>query len=486
MSLRSWRGFAVAAAAASAALCGPFVATATASHGRYLHVAWKQAPSEANTVDFIVSANFRRSEYSGDCIPNPCSGSDGHPLAGDVVTEDISGTELFFGDGQTTEELQFVVTAASVADDWIHVVALEPERPEGKIDTLIRHTYAAPGPWRAEVDTCCTLQALRNNADNDFRAATVVDLAVDQESAVSTIAPLVEVGLGGFQRWRVSAADAGGERLRFRLASAEESCASTCDDPQPPGLAIGHETGEVVWNTTGVGEGLWQTSVVIESLSGAGAVLSSSQVTYLVRVRAGAPPSAPGPAPAPRAPQAACSLSLSRTQVPAAVPTTVRVRAFRVDGTAAPGVTVTLTGTGGVTRQQRVTNAQGFATFTVTARRANARIRVSASGGCGVRTLQSRRSTNCSGVSIRPGTLRIGIARVLSIRVRIAGRAIAGTVVRASGAGVSATGRTNRRGFVRLRIRPTRAGAIRITAPTVLSCSRAIGVRPAGDVPFTG
>jgi hypothetical protein len=486
MSPRSWRGFAVAAAAAAAALVGPFVATATASHGRYLNVAWKVAPSDPNTVDFIVSANFRRSEYAGDCVPNPCSGSDGYPLAGDVVAEDISGTELFFGDGQTTEELQFVVTAANVAEDWIHVAALEPERPEGKIDTLIRHTYTGPGPWRAEVDTCCTPAGLRNNAENDFRAATLVDLALDEESALSTIAPVVEVGLGGFQRWRVSAADVGGERLRFRLATAEESCASQCDDPQPPGLAIGHETGEVLWNTTGLGQGVWQTSVVIESLSAGGAVLSSSQVTYLISVRPGAP-SGPGagPAPAPRAPQAACRLSVSRTRIPAAVPTTVRVRAFRVDGTAAAGVTVTLTGTRGIRRQTRVTNAQGFATFTVVARQGNARIRVSSSGGCGVRTLQARRSADCSGVATRPGSMRVGVARVVSIRIRIAGRAVAGTLVRASGAGVSAAGRTDRRGFVRLRIRPTRAGFIRITAPNVLSCSRAIGVR-SGDVPFTG
>jgi len=487
MTLRSWRGFAVAGAAAAAAICGPFVATASASHGRYLHVSWKQAPSEANTVDFTVAANFRRSEYAGDCVPNPCSGADGHPLAGDVVAEDISGTELFFGDGQTTEELQFVVTAVSVAEDWIHVAALEPERPEGKIDTLIRHTYSGPGPWRAEVDTCCTLTTLRNNADNDFRAAALVDLAADQESAFSTMAPLVEVGLGGFQRWRVSASDAGGEKLRFRLASAEESCASQCDDPQPPGLAIGHETGDVAWNTTGVGEGVWQTSVVIESLSGAGAVLSSSQVTYLIRVRAGAPPTAPGPAPvpAPRAPPAACTLSVSQARVTVGVPTSVRVRAFRVDGTPAASVTVTLTGTGGIRRQQRVTDANGYVTFTVTARRGNARISVNASGGCGSRSLQSRRASDCSGVTLSSNSIRVGAARVVTVRVRVAGRVVAGTVVRATGAGVSASGTTDRRGFVRLRLRPSRAGPIRITAPSVLSCSKEIGVR-SGSVPFTG
>ena len=479
------RGFAVAAVAAAAALCGPFVGAATASHGRYLHVSWKQAPADANTVDFTLAANFRRSEYAGDCVPNPCAGSDGYPLAGDVVTEDISGTELFFGDGQTTEELQFVVTAANVAEDWIHVAALEPERPEGKIDTLIRHTYSSPGPWRAEVDSCCTLASLRNNADNDYRVAAVVDLAVDQESSFSTMAPLIEVGLGGFQRWRVSASDAGGERLRFRLATGEETCASECDDPQPPGLAIGHETGEVVWNTTGVGEGLWQTSVVIESLSGAGAVLSSSQVTYLIRVRAGAPPSAPGPGPAPQAPQAACRLSVSRGRIPVGIPTPVRVRAFRVDGTPAASVTVTLTGTGGIRRQQRVTDANGYVTFVVTARRANARIDVRASGGCGSRSLQSRRSSDCSGVTMSSNNLRVGTARVVTVRVRIAGRVVAGTVVRAKGAGVSASGTTDRRGFVRLRLRPTTPGLIRITAPGVLSCSKAIGVR-SGDVPFTG
>ena len=487
MSRRSGRGLGLAAAAAAAALCGPFVGTASAHHGRYLHVSWKQAPSEANTVDFTVAANFRRSEYAGDCVPNPCSGPDGHPLPGDVLTEDVSGTELFFGDGGTTEELQFLVTAANVTEDWLHAVALEPERPEGKVDTLIRHTYSGSGPWRAEVDTCCTPDDLRNNADGDLRVGAVVDLAVDQESAASPMAPLVEVALGGFQRWRVAATDAGGERVRFRLASADESCAGECSDPQPPGLAIGPESGEVVWNTTGLGEGTWQSSVVIESLSGAGAVVSSSQVTYLIRVRAGAPPSAPetGPAPAPRGPDAACTLSVSRNRIPAAVPTSIRVRAFRVDGTPASRVTVTLTGTGGVRRQQRVTDANGYVTFTVTARRANARIRVNASGGCGTRSLQARRSSDCSGLRANAQSIRLGSARVVTVRLRIAGRVIAGAVIRAIGAGVSAAGTTNRRGFARLRIRPTRGGVIRITAPAVLSCGRAIGVRR-GDVPFTG
>ncbi len=487
MNSRLGRGFAVAAAAAAAALCSPFIGAASASHGRYLHVSWKQAPSEANTVDFTVVTNFRRSEYAGDCLPNPCSGADGYPLAGDVVTEDVSGTELFFGDGQTTEELQFVVTAVNVSEDWIHAVALEPERPEGKIDTLIRHTYSGPGPWRAEVDTCCTLADLRNNADNDFRASTLVDLSVDQESAFSTVAPLVEVGRGGTQRWRVSASDAGGEPLRFRLATAAESCAGECTDPQPPGLTIGADTGEVAWNTSGLGEGLWQTSVVIDSIGGSGAVLSSSQVTYLVRVRAGAPASPPGtgPAPVPRAPQAACRLSVSRTSVPVGVPTSIRVRAFRVDGTPAAGVRVTLAGTGGVRRQQRVTDANGFATFTVTARRRGARIGVTATDGCGSRALQSRRSSDCSGLTMSSNSLRVGVRRVVTIRLRIGGRTISGAVVRVTGAGVSASGTTDRRGFVRLRLRPSRPGPLRVTAPGVLSCSKEIGVR-SGDVPFTG
>ena len=95
--------------------------------------------------------------------------------------------------------------------------------------------------------------------------------------------PIVTVGPSGNQTFIVPATDPGGEALRFRLATAAEACDSSCADPNPPGLTINANSGQVNWDTTGRPQGLYMASVVIEVVVG-GNVISSTQTSFLIRI----------------------------------------------------------------------------------------------------------------------------------------------------------------------------------------------------------
>ena len=168
-------------------------------------------------------------------------------------------------------------------------------------EASITHTYASGGPFTASLDGCCTISELNNASDSSYRAGTVVDMGADDESPRSSVPPVVNVGTSGQQTYNVPAIDSGGEKLRWRLATGEEACGG-CSDPQPPGdFSIDPNTGRVTWTTTEQAEGLYFTSVVIDALNAAGAAISSTQVTYLVRVGSGGinnqPPAFEAPTP---------------------------------------------------------------------------------------------------------------------------------------------------------------------------------------------
>jgi hypothetical protein len=267
------RRLAIVAAVFGVLSGGPFAASALASHGRYNHVTWTELGP--NTADFTVNGGFRRSGYSG-------TAPDGRPAIGDIINEGIGATSLIFGDGSATGTLRFLVTAINPSEDWLLGLALEPG---SNTKTTITHAYSSGGPFTARIDTCCTIGALNNNGDGGYRAETLVHFGNEDESPRSSVPPIVTVGNSGVQTWPVPAIDPGGETLRWRLATAAEACDGACNGAhQPPGLAINANTGIVTWNTTGVATGLWFTSVMIEALNGAGAVVSTSQVQYLINV----------------------------------------------------------------------------------------------------------------------------------------------------------------------------------------------------------
>lgn len=260
--------FALIVAAAVFVTAGPMASSALASHFRYGNLTWQKAGPTVNgqtPVTFQNEQAWRASAFPGAAV-------------GDVI-ENFEGC-ITFGDGNQLCP-EYKVTFVNAADDWLIMHALAPG---STTDRNVPHTYTGNGPFTALTTSCCTISTLNNANDASWQVTSLVDLANDDESARSTVPPIVQLPEGGVQTFTIPAIDSGGETKRFRLTNAAESCFG-CGDPQPPGLTIDPNTGQVSWDTTGRanGLGLWWTGAVIESLVG-GNVVSTTQIQYIIRV----------------------------------------------------------------------------------------------------------------------------------------------------------------------------------------------------------
>jgi hypothetical protein len=144
-------------------------AEVSASHFRFGHLTW-QTEGANSLVRFTLTGAFRRDGYSG-------SGSDGYPITGDVIREDIGNTNLCFWDGACTGTLYFTVTAYDPVNNWIQGVGgvIAGER-------TIVHNYFAAGTFIAHSQSCCRIEALVapnahiNNPGGGYRIETQVTL----------------------------------------------------------------------------------------------------------------------------------------------------------------------------------------------------------------------------------------------------------------------------------------------------------------------
>ncbi|MBU6281143.1 hypothetical protein KGQ64_02795 [bacterium] len=252
---------------------------ARATHFRFGSLSWKPRVDLATrAVEFQLVGAFRRDGFQG-------TGADGFAVTGDVVTETIGETKLFFGDGASTSTLLFKVTAYDVDDNWIIGNAV------GLDGLPVRHTYSGTGPYVARIDDCCRISpcaapnAHLNNPDGSYRVETIVTPGGGNSSPVTSLPPIVSCPKNGLCTFSVPASDDDGDPVTFRLSTTTESKLTQPGPSRCPSAAtIGSQTGLYLWNTTGCAlaasicsgggtfDTLYSTQVTVEEPGGKTAV----------------------------------------------------------------------------------------------------------------------------------------------------------------------------------------------------------------------
>ena len=173
-----------------------WTAPAIASHFRFGHVTWIARPDISPTsVEFTVRHAWRRSACGG-------TGPGGLVDVGDPA---CPFANFLFGDvGSTT--LTGTVIAIDVSADWFTAAY------------TVTHTYPSGNnggsPWLAEITTCCRIYSPQVNAPGTgFRVQTTVDLTISNSSPVSTVFPIIPMGVNATTTIAPPIGDADGESL---------------------------------------------------------------------------------------------------------------------------------------------------------------------------------------------------------------------------------------------------------------------------------
>lgn len=211
---------------------------AEASHFRYGNISWKVV--NGTTVEYKVSLAFR-SAYFGD------------PAVGTTLTPDLT---FYHGDG-TSRDIEITVTSKSPAEGWFY--------GEGSFTK----TYSDPnGTYTAYFESCCRIGDLQNNANQDYRVETVVNLGTGNTSPVSTLPPIINLSEGSASAtFSIPGSDPDGDALSFSLTpSAQMGNGSS----NPSGFSVDASTGVATFNTVGTTIGdFYNASVTISDNNGA-------------------------------------------------------------------------------------------------------------------------------------------------------------------------------------------------------------------------
>lgn len=143
----------------------------------YGHIYWE---SEGNNwVTFHIDTSYTRNIETGFF-------ADGQAVLGTRVRLNDVGvgtTAFYFGDGKVHSELNMVVTAYSVSENWVF----------GTV--TIRHQYSAPSnqgmPWLATLSGCCRFTELAIQGDSNFVIKTEVNLADALHSPRARMIPMI-------------------------------------------------------------------------------------------------------------------------------------------------------------------------------------------------------------------------------------------------------------------------------------------------------
>jgi hypothetical protein len=239
--------------------------TFTDTHFRFGHMTWAAVPGLANTVDITYTVGLRR---------NYPAWSPPLPNVGDTVN--LGGTgRIFFGDGANTTPA-YSIDFVDAAGNWFLA------------SVTVRHTYAGPGPWTANNNSCCTISTLRGGQNDDaWRVQTVINIGDSAGSAVSALPVIVTCPVSGLCQFPIGAVQPDLHAVTYRLATAADSPTSPVN---PPNTSIDATTGVYSFPTSllplaeQVAGRQWTTQVVIEDIGPAGELLSSSAIDFLIEL----------------------------------------------------------------------------------------------------------------------------------------------------------------------------------------------------------
>jgi large repetitive protein len=185
------------------------------------------------------------------------------------------------------------VTSINTTDDY-YIAVLK-----------IRHTYAGAGPYTAYYSSSARISTVKNGADGIIRMETVVLPASGNSSPVTILSPVVGITFPAgitssgntVVTFPVTASDADGDTLRYRLATSAESGVG-----QPAGLSINSTSGVVSWNLSSTiavagrapltGD-LWTTQIIVEDYDASNNLKSKAPVDVILNLTqaSGSPPS---------------------------------------------------------------------------------------------------------------------------------------------------------------------------------------------------
>eukprot|EP00698_Gefionella_okellyi_P023093 TRINITY_DN776_c0_g1_i1.p1 TRINITY_DN776_c0_g1~~TRINITY_DN776_c0_g1_i1.p1 ORF type:complete len:1429 (+),score=359.30 TRINITY_DN776_c0_g1_i1:91-4377(+) len=201
-----------------------------ASHLRSGTIYWAQ--TTGNTVQITVTIGLRLSSSS--------------TYAGSSLS---TLTQVFFGDG-TNVNPAWTLAAHNTAEDSVIATA------------VVTHAYATTGPFT--VYSSVTARVTGNNNSGALRLQTVVDLSVGTRSPVAAAFPTIYVPANAMVRIPVKASDPTGTGLIYRFSTPTEMGVANTTNYIPPGLVLENvASGTLIFNTTGVKTGLWNTQLTV-------------------------------------------------------------------------------------------------------------------------------------------------------------------------------------------------------------------------------
>lgn len=258
-------------------------AGAGATHFRFGNLSWAPTTTPGE-VEFKLTVALRRDSTTYGAFPG---GVDQYAETGDIIVENVGGTDIAFGDGTPdTPTLQFVVTAFSTNDNWLIGEALHP----GSTNRGVRHLYTATNApsFLAGLNSCCRLGTteLNNRPDGTYILKSVVKPRIGNRSPITTLVPIITVPVSGAATFNLPALDPDGDPLRYRFANDFTMEAGTCCGPT--NMVINPATGLVTWNNLGMNTNkFWTAQIIVEDLDTGGAnqvVKSSSPVDFLLKI----------------------------------------------------------------------------------------------------------------------------------------------------------------------------------------------------------